>query len=555
MSIPRAGLVLDCMMVACASAHAQQTVRVSVNSNGGQGNGHSYSHAISADGRFIVFESFASNLVPHDYNRREDIFVHDRVTGTTERVNVDSNGIEANDDSWGARVSADGRFVSFFSWASNLVPGDTNSTGDVFLHDRVTRATELISVNSNGGPADGPSFASSISTDGRFVAFDSVASNLVATDTNDAGDIFIRDRQVGLTELVSLDSAGFQANGGSGWPSISADGAIVGFYSEASNLVSGDSNARWDVFVHDRSTGITERVSVDSSGNEANDDSEFPSISADGQIVSFESRATNLTSNDRNLGRDIFVHDRASGLTECASLNPSGATGNDESRGPAAVSSDGRFVAFPSDASDLVPNDRNDSRDAFVRDRATGITERVSVDSSGNEGNYGGGGDGAISANGECVAFFGGSTNLVPNDTNNCVDAFVRDRCDAIWLNYGDGVPGTSGVPAFTAQADPVLGSTLSLDLENSNGSATVGLLFVGLARAELPTSWGGELLVAPTITSWLSLPAGSTTISGSIPNDSSLCQVAVDLQALEVDSGAARGVSFTRGLELILGH
>lgn len=555
MRVPLRCLAIGWSVAACGSALAQQSVRVSVKSNGGQANGHSYTNAISADGRYVVFQSYASNLVPNDYNHRIDVFVHDRVTGATERVNVDSNGVEANDDSWGGRISADGRVVTFFSWASSLVSGDTNNTGDVFLHDRVTGTTELISVDPNGGPADGPSFSSSISVDGRYVAFDSVASNLVATDTNNAGDIFVRDRQLGLTELVSLDSSGIQANGGSGVPSISADGAIVAFYSEASNLVSGDLNHVWDVFVRDRSTAITERVSVDSSGNEANEDSEFPSISADGQVVTFESWATNLTANDGNLERDIFVRVRASGVTECASLNSSGSTGNDASRGPAAVSFDGRFVAFPSDASDLVPNDTNNSRDAFVRDRVIGITERVSVDSSGNEGNNGGGGDGVISANGESVAFFSSSTNLVPNDTNGFVDAFVRDRCDALWLNYGDGFSGTLGIPNFTAQSDPVIGSSISLDLDNSYGSTTVGLLFVGFQRAEMPTSWGGDLLVVPTFTSWLSLPGGITTFSGSIANDPSLCQVAIDLQAFEADPGAAKGVSFTRGLELILGH
>jgi hypothetical protein len=248
------------------------------------------------------------------------------------------------------------------------------------------------------------------------------------------------------------------------------------------------------------------------------------------------------------------VHDRVSGLTECASLNPSGSTGNDASRGPAAVSSDGRFVAFVSFASDLIVNDTNNYEDVFVRNRATGETERVSVDSSGSQGDHGGSGA-AISANGESVAFFGGSTNLVPNDTNNCGDAFVRDRCDAIWLNYGDGFPGTLGVPGFTAQSDPILGSTVALDLDNSYGNATFGLLFVGLGRAEIPTTWGGELLVAPLLTLEVALPAGVTTISGQIPNDPALCELAVDLQVLEADPGGVKGVSSTPGLELILGY
>lgn len=530
-------------------------MRVSVNSKGGQANGHSYALSVSGDGRYVVFQSYATNLVANDKNRRIDIFVRDRVSGTTERINVDSTGNEANDDSYGAAISADGRIVAFFSWADNLVAGDTNSTGDIFVHDRVTGTTELVSVDQNGGPSDGPSFVSSVSADGRFVAFDSVASNLVAGDTNNVGDVFVRDRQLGLTELVSVDSFGVQADGGSGAPSISADGGTIAFYSEATNLVLGDSNARWDVFVHDRSTGTTERVSVDSSGTEANDDSEFPSISADGQVVSFESWATNLFPNDGNQLRDVFAHDRVTGSTDCASVDMSGIPGNGDSRSPAGqLSCDGRFVAFQSTASNLVVGDANAGEDVFVRDRATATTQLISVDSSGIQGD-GLSLGGAISANGESVAYFSDSTNLVPNDTNGMVDAYVRDRCAAIWSNYGDGFAGTLGIPAFTAQADPVLGSTLSLDLENSYGIATVGLLFVGLQRAEIPTSWIGELLVAPTLTFWIPLPAGTTTLTGSIPNDPSLCQVAVDLQAIEADPGAAKGVSFTPGLELILGN
>ena len=550
----RYGLGIGWTVIACGTASSQATTRVSVNSRGVQGNGHSYASAISADGRYVVFQSFATNLVAHDYNHHEDVFVHDRVTGATERINVDSNGIEANNDSYAGLISADGRFVTFFSWASNLVPGDTNNTGDVFLYDRATGTTELISVDPNGGPADGPSFSSSISADGRYVAFDSLASNLVGADTNNAGDTFVRDRQLGLTELVSLDSSGIQCNADSGWASISSDGIRVAFASVATNLVAGDTNFRCDTFVRDRSTGITERVSVDSSGKEANNDSEYPSISADGQIVSFESYATNLDPNDNNGYLDVFVHDRGTALTECVSLNAAGLSGNGQSPW-GALSSNGRFVAFVSDASDLVPNDTNKVTDVFVRDRATGITERVSVDTSGNEGNDGGGGDAAISANGESVAFFSSSTNLVANDTNGFIDAFVRDRCDATWLNYGDGFPGTLGIPDFTAQSDPVLGSTLSLDLDNSYGSASFGLLFVGLCRAEIPTIWGGELLVAPVLAFGLALPAGVTTLSGQIPNDPSLCQISVDLQVFEADPGAVKGVSFTPGLELILGH
>jgi len=179
MVVTRGCLTIGCILFACGSAVPQQTVRVSKNSNGAQGWGNSYGWQISADGRFVVFQSYADNLVTKDWNGREDVFVHDRLARSTERVSVDSNGVEADNDSYSGPISADGRFVAFFSWANNLVVGDTNGTGDIFVHDRATGTTELISLNQSGGSANGPSFASSISADGRYVAFDSLASDLV----------------------------------------------------------------------------------------------------------------------------------------------------------------------------------------------------------------------------------------------------------------------------------------------------------------------------------------------------------------------------------------
>ncbi len=222
--------------------------------------------------------------------------------GTTTRVSVDSAGGQANDFSGAApsisvdtSISADGRFVVFQSDATNLVAGDTNGASDVFVHDRQTGTTTRVSVDSAGHEATGLYPASgdpAISADGRFVAFDSNATNLVAGDTNSAYDIFVHDRQTGTTTRVSVDSAGNQANGYD--PSLSADGRFVAFTSGASNLVAGDTNGASDVFVHDRQTGTTTRVSVDSAGWQAYSFSHLPSISADGRFVAFASNATNL---------------------------------------------------------------------------------------------------------------------------------------------------------------------------------------------------------------------------------------------------------------------
>jgi Tol biopolymer transport system component len=304
-----------------------------------------------------------------------------------ERVSVDSGGIQGNSNSGGSSINVDGRFVAFASLASNLVPDDTNGGYDIFVHDRDTGVTERVSVDSAGIEGNGYSTLSpSISMDGRYVAFWSSSSNLVPDDTNGQTDIFMHDRDTGETERVSVDSEGIQGNKYSDQLSISADGRYVAFHSLASNLVSDDTNARHDVFVHDRDTGVTERMSVDSAGIQGNSDSISPSISADGRFFAFTSGASNLVPGDTNDLYDVFVHDRVAGVTERVSVDSAGIQGNSRSFG-SSISADGRFITFGSSASNLVLDDTNGSDDVFVHDRNTGVTERVSVDSEGIQGN------------------------------------------------------------------------------------------------------------------------------------------------------------------------
>jgi Tol biopolymer transport system component len=413
-------------------AVAQTTTRVNVDSSGAQANNVSQNPSISADGRFVAFTSFATNLVPGDTNGFADIFVRDRQGGTTERVSVDSNGGQANSSSDMPSLSADGRFVAFMSYSANLVPGDTNGTWDVFVHDRATGLTERASVDSNGAQANASSQNPSISADGRFVVFMSYASNLVPGDTNAFLDVFVRDRQTGTTERVSVDSSGAQGDSDSGliYLSVSADGRFVAFDSHATNLVSGDTNGTWDVFVRDRQLGTTLRASLDSAGLQGNDISSGSSISADGRFVAFGSNASNLVPGDTNTVLDVFVRDLQSGTTERVSVDSSGAEGDSESGfAGLSISADGQRVAFTSFATNLVPGDINGIWDVFVHDRATGLTERVSVDSSGVGGNgYSGGESLSISADGRIVTFSSTATNLVAGDTNGTTDIFVRDR-------------------------------------------------------------------------------------------------------------------------------
>ncbi len=265
------------------------TERVSVDSNGGEADANADDDrlSISANGRFVAWDTPATNLVPGDANGAQDVFVHDNESGITERVSISSSGEQGNGFSARSAISADGRFVAFQASATNLVPNDSNGQTDIFVRDRHAGTTERITINNEGAEADGGSFGASISDDGRFVAFASSATNLVDGDTNDTTDVFIRDRLTGTTERVSVNDGGVQGNGDSSVPSITPDGRFVSFQSTANNLVGDDTNGVKDVFVRDRQDGTTERVNVDSSGNQANGASAsyVLSISADGRFV------------------------------------------------------------------------------------------------------------------------------------------------------------------------------------------------------------------------------------------------------------------------------
>src|SRR4051794_28287314 len=228
---------------------SKQTTRVSVSSGGAEGNRYSESPSISADGRFVAFASDASNLVSGDRNGQRDVFVRDRRARKTTRVSVGSPEVKTDGFSYSPSISADGRFVAFASEASDLVRGDRNVYSDVFVRDRKAGETTLVSVSSTGAGGVGSSGDPSISADGRLVAFGSLAPNLVDGDSNDHGDTFVRDRRTGKTTRVSISSRGVEADGESGGGGISADGRFVAFSSHASNLVAEDRRGLLDVFV------------------------------------------------------------------------------------------------------------------------------------------------------------------------------------------------------------------------------------------------------------------------------------------------------------------
>jgi Tol biopolymer transport system component len=401
------------------------TTRVSESSSHGQGNGSADDSYISADGRYVTFQADASNLVTGDTNGVTDVFVNDRVTGTTTRVSVSSSGAQANKRSIDPAISADGRYVVFASEATNLVSGDTNGKRDIFVVDRTTGAVQRVSLSSSGAQANKSSSDPVISADGRYVAWRTDASNLVSGDTNAIDDIFRRDRTTNTTIRVSVATAGTQATGVSDQPAISDDGRYVVFASDASNLVSGDTNAVRDIFLRDTVNSTTSRVSVAAGGAQANALSDDPAISGDGTVVAFESDATNLIAGDTNAKQDVFVVILASGLVERASVSSSGVAGNHTSREP-ALSRDGRYVAFDSVASNFVAGDTNGKLDIYVRDRVGGTTVLYSpawgAAVPGNNQSL----NPEVSADGQSVAFVSDATNLVASDTNAARDVFVR---------------------------------------------------------------------------------------------------------------------------------
>ena len=436
--IPLAGCVAAVMIAGGGSAGAATsvgTVLVSVSGSGRQGNHDSFAAAISAHGRYIAFLSWATNLVPGDTNGRLDVFRRDRSTGATIRVSVSSSGAQARcSDPWGcsgpASMSADGRFVAFVSSAGNLLPGDTNHVSDVFVHDCVTGRTTRVSVGRGGRQGNGASGFAAISADGRFVAFTSAAWNLVGRDTNGTSDVFVHDRSTGRTRLVSVSSVGVEGNRDSEGPAISAHGRFVAFTSDASNLVAGDTNHIADVFVHDRDTGRTTRVSVSSGGAQAagfptGTGSNSPAISADGRYVAFHSEAQNLVRRDTNDTFDIFVRDRRLGTTLRVNVSSNGSQANAETLGSPVISPNGRLVAFTSLATNLVPGDANGITDAFIHDQVTGRTILASVSSNGTQGNDSSS-PAAFSPDDRLLAFSSYASNLAPGDTNPTSDAFLR---------------------------------------------------------------------------------------------------------------------------------
>ena len=406
-----AGLVLLLVF----AAGCDYVERASVNTAGGDPNGSSLNPSISGDGRYVTFWSSADNLVPGDDNHVNDVFVRDLRSNTTTRVSLDTGGDDPNGESFFASISDDGRYVAFASSATDLVAGDGSAVEDIFVRDLQSHTTTRVTVDTGGGDPDAGTRHARISADGRHVVFASPASDLVLGDGNALDDVFVRDLDALTTTRASVDTGGGDANGPSGAadqfspPAIDADGTRVVFFSDASDLVPMDGNGFSDMFVRDLSAGTTTRVSVDTGGGDANAPSDAgggePSISGDGNFVAFSSFASDLVTGDGNgNGADVFVRDLRSPTTILASAASAGGSGP-------SISDDGRHVAFQ-------------TTQIWVHDLQAGTTAMASA-LFGRPAN-GISGHAAISADGRYVAFHTLASNLVGGDGNGGFDVYVR---------------------------------------------------------------------------------------------------------------------------------
>jgi hypothetical protein len=470
------------------------TTRVSVATGGAQANQPSQESVVSGNGRFVAFVSSATNLVPGDSNNQPDIFVHDRQTGTTERVNVGSGGAQANHVSYGPSISGDGRFVVFTSVASNLITTDTNGTDDVFVRDRQTGTTRRASVATSGLQANNFSIAAGISGDGRYVLFSSPATNLVGNDSNSQYDVFRYDQLTGTTLRVSLSTTGTQGSSHSLGTDISSDGRLVAFVSAAPNLVPGDTNGFEDVFVRDVQTSTTTRVSIGPGGAQGNGDSLGGRLSDDGRFVAFVSRGTTL---DAGGGRGVFLHDRQSSTTSPVSVIPA-TTAVSLMPDGANISGNGRYVCFSAYGVSRI-------FDNLLFDRLTLAKSRVSVANSGAGGNQASS-NCSVSGDGTIAAFESSASNLIAGDTNALPDVFVRTMFPAMTLDrtsltFRAVTSGGAFVSQTAAQVvrltqdgiDTVAWSAASsepwLQVSPASGSGT-GALSIGVAPAAvLPPS------------------------------------------------------------------
>jgi Tol biopolymer transport system component len=428
-------MIASCIWLSPCMAAAGETELISVSAYAGEylnaPSSIGWDEAVSGDGRFVVFSTYASNVLPGlPVGEQTGIYVRDRLLGTTGQVDLGIGGAQPNGAGAEGAISADGRYVAFFSSATNLVPGDTNASPDVFIRDRWLAKTTRASVawdGSQSNPLGGPYFfqALSLSDDGQVVAFLSEATNLVPNDTNGFADIFVRDLRAGTTERVNLSSTGAQLIGrtGEGF-SLSGDGRFIAFSTVAYGVMPDESSYPSSVYLRDRLTGQLERISRGPGGTAI--DGWYASMSADGRYVAFQSTGRSTPTGSSVTAAGVRVYDRVPGASTLVSVSSSGAPANQQIR-DFSISADGRFVGFSTTADNLVPVDLGNLReDVFLHDRQTRQTSLVSAPATGLHANRWSKSP-SLSGDGRFVAFLSAASNLVPGVPIDNVHVYLRD--------------------------------------------------------------------------------------------------------------------------------
>ncbi|MFI0849696.1 RHS repeat-associated core domain-containing protein, partial [Mesorhizobium sp. IMUNJ 23232] len=523
----------------------------------GDGSGTSVSMyccvSVDESGRWVAYESPDSAITTDDTNGKNDIFLYQTAdivlpAGSIQRI-LTPTGEQGNGDSFNPVLSGDGWWVSFTTLASNFAADDTNGASDVFLTG-FDRLTQRISVSTAGLGGDAASYLSSVSYDASQVAFVSEATNLVAGDTNGFADIFLRDINLATTELISKGAGSAKANGDSTMPAISASGNLVAFVSSASNLVAGDTNGERDIFVRDRVAESTTLVTKGLGGSQANGDSWAPAITPDGRYIAYFSYASNLVAGDANGKADVFITDRVTGVTERVSVGLSNVEANGDSGGKPVtgpfpgnawgvdVSSDGRYVSFISEASNLVAGDANGKADVFLYDRLAHIMTLVSKSDSGALASGGALGSlyaGAVAISGDAsvIAYISDATNILASDTNASADIFVHKSNDPISAKAGtlsvDTMVGSDTRDAFAGfDSDDVL-----------NGVAGDDLLYGGNGNDRLTGGLGADFMDGGS---------GSDRMFGGAGDDTYLVDDVSDTVVELVQSGQDRAQTLLNG-------
>lgn len=549
-------------------ARGDETLRVSNAPSGAAGNRESMGALLSGDGRLVAFASSASDLVPGDTNNRRDLFLLDRASGALELVTSAFDGTPSNGDASLSALSEDGRYVVFASNATNLLAAPLTQRFHVYRRDRQLGLTELVSVDDAGTPGDSDSGGGSISADGSLVVFQSAARNLVASDTNNATDVFLRDLVAGTTRRLSVTAADAQGNKASYLPILCGDGSVAFFTSEATNFPGWCDDPKFTrgeagVYSVELATGALERVDVA-------DDESIPycmggqiacSATRDGTLLLLATIGA-LEPGDDNGDLDAYLRDRVQGTTTRITRGPYGLF-PDHFGDPASMSADGSLIAFDSQFETVDPPDDDQKRaDVFLLDRRSGVLKRLSISTddasaNGSSGIAASGGGRVISDDGRTIAFGSYASSLVADDLNLAGDVFLRARLGiaADSAHYGTGFPGRDGVlPTLDALEPPRHATTLELALGNSARFYAVGFVLAGVAPADFETRHGATFLVEPQVVLAVPLTPTGATLAAYIPDEHDLYGVTLYAQLVVLDPWAVGGLSFSDGLELVLG-